>query len=242
MPVMLTTSKQIMAYPGLRLPKGYLVATRPGSIPRSLVPNIIHRLSLPSAMAYATRTPPLTCQVRDAVPVIRWREALTNAIRKTGSCSITTKENACASVSVDIPLRGNRVWQKDNRRCKLMVYTERRCTLLWAQKLMYTSLFELCHRSTALKALAEYSALFTIIAKNYDAYTFQAVSLVSAKLSRLYCPARLTVNFACWVAIIEIQEETEDMKYETLCADLLETAYGVCTEYRTDLIKISCTT
>ena len=27
MPVMLTTSKQIMAYPGLRLPKGYLVAT-----------------------------------------------------------------------------------------------------------------------------------------------------------------------------------------------------------------------
>lgn len=81
--------------------------------------------------------------------------------------------------------------------------------------------------STALKALAEYSALFTIIAKNYNAYTFQAVSLVSAKLSRLYCPTRLTVNFACWVAIIEIQGEAEDMKYETLRADLLETAWGV---------------
>ena len=96
--------------------------------------------------------------------------------------------------------------------------------------------------STALKALAEYSALFTIIAKNYDAYTFQAVSLVSAKLSHLYCPARLTVNFACWVAIIEIQGAAVDMKYETLRADLLETACGVCTEFRTDLIKISCTT
>lgn len=116
-------------------PQGILSCYDRGSIPRSLVPNIIHRLSLPSAMAYATRTPPLTCQVRDAVPVIRWREALTNAIRKTGSCSITTKENACLCIRRRTFTR-NRVWQKDNRRCKLMVYTERRCTPLWSQKLM----------------------------------------------------------------------------------------------------------
>jgi len=68
---MLTTSKQIAAYPGLRLPKGYLVATaNRGFIPRSPVPNIILGLSLPSVMAYTVPAPPLTCQVRDAVPVI----------------------------------------------------------------------------------------------------------------------------------------------------------------------------
>lgn len=80
-------------------PRGVLrYHSEPGSIPRSLVPNIIHCLSLPFAIAYATPTPPLTCQVRDAVPVIRWREALTNAIRKTALVRSPQKRNACLCI------------------------------------------------------------------------------------------------------------------------------------------------
>lgn len=115
----------------------------PGSIPRSLVPNIIHRLSFPFAMAYAAPTPPLTCQVRDDVPVIRWREALTNAIHKTALVRSPQKRNACLCIRrrylYEVPLR---VWQKDNRRCKLMVYFAKGIvTPLWARhvKFMYTS-------------------------------------------------------------------------------------------------------
>jgi len=125
MPVMLTTSKQIMAYPGLRLPKGYLVATTGVYTPE------------PSSEYY---TPPVTslcyglCHTNSSFNLSgeRWREALTNAIRKTGSCSITTKENACLCIRRRTFTR-NRVWQKDNRRCKLMVYTERRCIPLLAR-------------------------------------------------------------------------------------------------------------
>lgn len=80
-------------------PRGVLrYRSEPGSIPRSLVPNIIHCLSLRFAMAYATPTPPLTCQVRDAVPVIRWREALTNAIRKTALVRSPQKRNVCLCI------------------------------------------------------------------------------------------------------------------------------------------------
>lgn len=75
-PVMLTTSKQIAAYPRITSPRGVLSChDEAGFIPRSPVPNIILGLSLPSVTAYTIPTPPpLTCQVRDAVPVIRWRE------------------------------------------------------------------------------------------------------------------------------------------------------------------------
>lgn len=141
---MLTTSKQIVAYPGLRLPKGYLVATtNPGSIPRSLVPNIIHRLSLPSAIwLITTPTPSFNLsgeRRRTSYPMERtpWRTPSARPLLFDRH-----KRETLASVYPSTSaFTRNRVWQKDNRRCKLMVYTKRRCTPLWAQhtKLMYTS-------------------------------------------------------------------------------------------------------
>ncbi|KYN36761.1 hypothetical protein ALC56_08552 [Trachymyrmex septentrionalis] len=176
MPVMLTTSKQIMAYPGLRLPKGYLVATT-----RVYTPE-------PSSEYY---TLPVT--------------SLCYGLCHTNSSFNLSGERRRTSYPMERSLD-----ERHPQDWLLFDHHKRERLPLYPSTYLY--------------------------------YTFQAVSLVSAKLSRLYCPARLTVNFACWVAIIEIQEEAEDMKYETLRADLLETACGVCTKFRTDLIKISCTT
>jgi len=137
---MLTTSKQIMAYPGLRLPKGYLVATTGVYTPE------------PSSEYY---TPPVTslcyglCHTNSSFNLSGERRRTSYPMERSLDerhpqdwllFDHTTKENACLCIRRRTFTR-NRVWQKDNRRCKLMVYTERRCTPLWAQKLMLHKLY-----------------------------------------------------------------------------------------------------
>lgn len=107
-------------------PRGVLsCCDEPGSIPRSLVPNIIHHLSRPSVMAYTTPTPPLTCQVRDAVYQLSdgekpWRTPSAKALLfdryKRERLPLCVRRGTFTT---------NRVWQKDDRRCKWTVYTER---------------------------------------------------------------------------------------------------------------------
>lgn len=93
--------------------------------------------------------------------------------------------------------------------------------------------------SAALKVRAGYSAFhyYREELRRVPPFRRQVSFLLS---SVIYRPARLTVNFACWAAIIEMQGGAENMKYETLC--FLEAARGVYTEFRTGLVKISRTT
>ncbi|TGZ56522.1 Uncharacterized protein DBV15_10546 [Temnothorax longispinosus] len=195
MPVMLTTSKQIMAYPGLRLPKGYLVATTGVYTPE------------PSSEYY---TPPVTslcyglCHTNSSFNLSGERRRTSYPMERSLDERHPQdwllfdhhKRETLASVSVDVTFMRNRVWQKDNRRCKLMVYTERQLELATRQLVPPSS--------AALKAPAGYSGFSLLSRRITGAYTFQAVSLVSAKLSRLL-PRSINGQFCLLgVAIIEI--------------------------------------